>query len=68
MYLFQLAQETHVLVDQEYRNILPLAGEPIKSLFNGTCLGLCIHDKEVLLRLWAGCDVLLVCQYGSGSL
>ena len=48
-----------MLVDQQDRNILPLAGEAVEGSFDGAVLRLCIDDEEVLLCVWGLRHVLL---------
>lgn len=48
-----------MLVDQQDRNVLPLAGEAVEGGFDGAVFGLCIDDEEVLLCVWGLRHVLL---------
>ena len=57
------SQISYVLVDEENRNILALAGVIVESLFDGMVVCLCIDDEEVLLGFWGWGYVL----FGSAS-
>lgn len=43
---------THVLVDKQNGNVLPLGREAVKGLFNGLVVGLCVYNQEILLGVW----------------
>jgi len=45
------AYKTYVLVDEQNRDILALAGEAIECSFDGRGLGLCVYNEEVLLAV-----------------
>lgn len=48
-------KESHMLVDQQNTNILPLSCEPVESFFDGCVIRLAVDDEEVLLRIrWLG--------------
>ena len=45
------AHKTYVLVDEQNRDILALAGEAVECSFNGRGLCLCVYNEEVLLAV-----------------
>lgn len=47
-----------VLVNQQDRNVLALAGEAVEGCFDGGVFGLGVDHQEVLLRVGRGRDVL----------
>lgn len=47
-----------MLVNQHNPYVLPLGGELVKGGFDGRIVGLVVHNKEVLLRVWRSRDVL----------
>jgi hypothetical protein len=49
-----------MLVYEQDGNVLALGGEAIKSSLDVAVLGFGVDDKEVLLRVWRLCDVLVV--------
>ncbi len=52
---------THMLIQEEDGNVLPLLREIVKRLLNGRHLGLRVDDQEVFLSVRRLSDVLRRC-------